>query len=209
MRKKCLAMLIVVISLYTWAGSATADSLWERRDPYFSSMMWDTKARRVGDVITIVLTETTTFDGREERDLKKETSNNFATKMSGLFTAGSNLKRSFSGNLNTDFTSNRELNGRSDYRSERTLTDRMAVRVVGVEPNGNLLVEGFRTRVVANEERTIRISGAVRPADIGANNTVLSQYIANFTVEYMGRGPESSYTNNGWLGRIVNRVWPF
>jgi flagellar L-ring protein precursor FlgH len=202
-------MLIVVISLYTCASSASADSLWERRDPYFSSMMWDTKARRVGDVLTILLTETTTFDGREERDLKKETSNNFATKMAGLFTAGSNLKRSFSGNLSTDFTSNRELNGRSDYRSERTLNDRMAVRVVGVEPNGNLMIEGFRTRVVANEERTMRISGVVRPTDIGANNTVLSQYIANFTVEYLGRGPESSYTNNGWLGRIVNRVWPF
>ncbi len=209
MRKKRIAMLIAVVSLFVGLNQVGADSLWERRNPYFASMNWDTKARRLGDVVTIVLSETTTFDGREDRKLKKDTKNNVGAQLSGAFNSGKNTARSFSGNFASNVTSDRELNGTSDYRSERTLNDRMTVRVVGVEPNGNLVVEGFRTRVVANEERTMRVSGIVRPTDIGANNTVQSQFIANFTVEYMGRGPETSYTNNGWLGRVMNRVWPF
>ena len=45
--------------------------------------------------------------------------------------------------------------------------------------------------------------------DIGAGNTVQSSFIADFDVNYTGRGPESSYTNQGWLGRVMNKVWPY
>jgi len=63
--------------------------------------------------------------------------------------------------------------------------------------------------VVSGEERTIRVSGIIRPNDVGANDSVQSQYIANFTVEYFGKGQETSYMNNGWLGRAMNKLWPF
>ena len=85
----------------------------------------------------------------------------------------------------------------------------MGVQVIEVLPNGNLVIEGFRTRVVAREERTIRVSGIVRPRDIGPLNMIQTGAIANFTIESIGRGPETSYTSNGWLGRIFNRVWPY
>jgi hypothetical protein len=38
---------------------------------------------------------------------------------------------------------------------------------------------------------------------------VQSQYIADFDVTYAGRGPESSYTNHGWWGRVLNVIWPY
>ena len=102
------------------------------------------------------------------------------------------------------------MNGTSNYQSNRNLVDNMAVQVVQVMPNGNLVVEGFRTRVVSGEERTIRVSGIIRPDNIGVNDSIQSQYVANFTLEYFGKGQSRRVTsNNGWLGRVMNKLWPF
>jgi flagellar L-ring protein precursor FlgH len=204
-----IAMLGAVAGLLAGLGGARAESLWERRDPYFAYMFWDTHARRVGDVLTIQINESTSFDGREDRKLSKDTKLGAIMKLNMDYKAGQLTERNFQGNFDGLTTSQRQLNGKADYRSDRTLTDRMAVQVVQVMPNGNLVIEGFRTRVVAGEERTMRVSGVVRPTDIGARNVVESQFISNFTIEYFGRGTDSSYINNGWLGRILNRIWPF
>ena len=85
----------------------------------------------------------------------------------------------------------------------------MTVTVIDVLPNGNLLIEGTRRRVVSGEERMLRVSGMVRPSDITVNNLVESQFIANFQVSYGGKGTDSRFTNQGWFSRIVNHVWPF
>ena len=50
-----------------------ADSLWERRDPYFANLFWDRKARRVGDILTINIVEVQNFQGTENRKLEKDT----------------------------------------------------------------------------------------------------------------------------------------
>jgi flagellar L-ring protein precursor FlgH len=206
---KRLAMLLAVVGVFVCLNTVGADSLWERRNPYYANMFWDTKARRVGDVVTIVVNETTNFQGQETRTLKKGTINAANAAMSGNFAEGKKLSHTFSGALNSAWNSDRELNGTSNYQSNRNLIDNMAVQVVQVLPNNNLVIEGFRTRVVAGEERTIRVSGIIRPDNIGVSDTIQSQYVANFTVEYFGKGIETSYTTNGWLGRIVNKLWPY
>ena len=119
--------------------------------------------------------------------------------MNGSYTGGGS-SRSFTGLFGLNATSTRARNGTSNYTSQRTLTDGMAVQVIAVLPNGNVVIEGFRTRVMAKENRTIRVSGIVRPEDIGVNNTVNSNFIGNFTMEYLGKGEESSYMDSGWLG---------
>jgi flagellar L-ring protein precursor FlgH len=202
-------MLVAVVGLFVLFNNVGADSLWERRNPYFANMFWDTRARRVGDVLTILLNESTLFDGRDTRMLEKDTKAQANVNLAMSYTAGKATTRNFQGNFSPEVDSLRQLNGKGNYTSNRTLTDRMSVVVIAVEPNGNLVIEGYRTRVIANEERTMRVSGIVKPTDIGFSNTVLSQFIANFTVEYIGKGPESSYTNNGWLGRCMNKLWPF
>jgi flagellar L-ring protein precursor FlgH len=202
-------MLIAVVGLFACINSVGADSLWERRNPYYANLFWDTKARRVGDTVTIILNETTNFQGQETRTLKKNTINSANAKLDMNYTAGKSTKRNFNGAFSESVNSDRELNGTSNYQSNRNLIDNMAVQVIQVLPNGNLVVEGFRTRVVQGEERTIRLSGIIRPIDIGINNTVQSQFIGNFTMEYFGKGIETSYTSNGWLGRLMNKVWPF
>ena len=83
-------------------------------------------------------------------------------------------------------------------------TDRLAVTVVDVLPNGNLVVEGYRSRVVQGEERVLRITGIVRPADVQVGNVIPSGSIANFRVSYLGRGPTTNTTKPGVLTRVAN-----
>jgi flagellar L-ring protein precursor FlgH len=206
---KRLAMLIAVVGLFVCLNSVGADSLWERRNPYYTDMNWDKNARRVGDSVTITLNETTNFQGQETRTLKKNTINQANAAMSGNFAQGKQLSHSFSGALTSNWNSDRELNGTSNLQSNRNLIDNMAVQVVQVMPNGNLVVEGFRTRVVLGEQRTIRVSGIIRPENIGPNDAIQSQFVANFTIEYFGKGVETSYINHGWLGRVMNKLWPY
>lgn len=188
---------------------ARADSLWERRDPYFAYLFKDTRARRVGDVLTVVVREITLFDGKEDRKMNKDTRTSALFNIAGKGQGTLGSAKAFSGNVDGVATSQREFNGKADYKSDRTFSDRMSVVVMDVLPNGNLVIEGYRRRLVANEEKSLRITGIVRPQDIGPDNIVQSQYIANFQVMYSGRGAESSYTNNGWFGRVLNKVWPF
>jgi flagellar L-ring protein precursor FlgH len=202
-------MLIAVVGVFVCLNSVGADSLWEKRDPYYSNMFWDTKARRVGDVVTIVLNETTNFQGQETRTLKKNTINQANAAMKGDFAEGKRLSHTFSGSLSSVWNSDRELNGTSNLQSNRNLVDNFAVQVIQVMPNGNLVVEGFRTRVVLGEQRTTRVSGIIRPDNIGVADTVQSQFVGNFTIEYYGKGVESTYINHGWLGRVMNKLWPY
>ncbi len=207
--KKRVAMLLAIIGVFVCLNTVGADSLWDRRDPYYTDMMWDKNARRVGDVVTIILNETTNFQGQETRTLKKNTINQASAAVNGNFSEGKKLSHNFSAAASSAWNSDRELNGTSNLQSNRNLVDNMAVQVVQVMPNGNLVVEGFRTRVVLGEQRTIRVSGIIRPDNIGPGDTIQSQFVGNFTMEYFGKGVETSYINHGWLGRIMNKVWPY
>jgi flagellar L-ring protein precursor FlgH len=62
--------------------------------------------------------------------------------------------------------------------------------------------------VVGGEERVLRITGVVRPADITTANTILSGNISNFRISYTGRGTSSEFTQQSWFGRLLNNIWP-
>lgn len=178
-----------------------ADSIWDRRDPRYAYLFQDNRARRVGDLLTVVISESTTTNDREQRALDKN--QNTTGTASGSTSSGSSGSFSFANAFRRTFAGNAQLT------SARTFTDRMAVTVVDIMPNGNLVIEGYRSRVVAGEERVLRLTGVVRPADIGTGNAILSTAVANFRISYLGRGPESRTVNQNYLGRIGNLLWPW
>jgi flagellar basal body L-ring protein FlgH len=59
----------------------------------------------------------------------------------------------------------------------------------------------------------IEFSGVVRRYDIRADNTVLSEMVANARVSYVGHGPLTNSTNRHGLGGFVHDaldwLWPF
>ena len=185
----------------------SADSIWDRREPRSAYLFMDTRARRVGDQLTVKLNETTGATNTEQRKLTKDTAAsgkfNFAGKTTGV---GS---KSAAAAVSSDTSSDRSFNGSAQFQSSRQLLDDIPVTIMEVLPNGYLVVEGERSRTVSNETRVLRVSGVVRPYDIDITNSVSSQVMGKFKVRYEGGGPESRFTNQGWLGRSVNRVWPY
>jgi flagellar L-ring protein precursor FlgH len=185
-----------------------ADSIWDRRDQRSGYLYMDNRARRVGDLLTVSVNENTGATNKEERNLKKDTAASAKLNLAASGNAGG-AGRSASGQMNGSNSSDRTFQGSADFASERQLLDQMTLTVVDILPNGNLVIEGYRRRLVQNEMRLLRVSGVVRPNDIEIPNFVESRFIANFNVSYEGSGVESKFTNQGWLGRIGNKVWPY
>jgi flagellar L-ring protein precursor FlgH len=168
----------------------------------------DNRARRLGDLLTVVIQETTGIGNNDERKASKDTNAGGAFNFKGSSTAGQ-LSRAAQIDLAITGSATRGIDGKSQYTVDQNFQDRMTVTVMDVLPNGNLVVEGYRRRIVSGEERLMCVTGVVRPIDISIANTVQSQSIANFNISYLGKGAESAYTSPGLLGRFFNCFWPF
>ncbi len=165
----------------------------------------DDVARRIGDVLTIIIVEDSKVDNKAKRDLRKETARS----------------SDFDGELNIDhilpsipgFTmsaeSSNELKSKADFKDQRSFEDRVSVVVHDILPNGSLIVLGTRDRNIAGDIQTIEVSGIVRPSDIAFDNSVRSERVANFRIVTKNAGISAPYTRPGWLGRIFDIVWPW
>jgi flagellar L-ring protein precursor FlgH len=199
---------ILVAGFVCLPGRVRSDSLWDRRNPYSAYLFVDTRARHVGDLVTILLNETTDIEHREDRNLDKQTTNTGVFGFVGKIAAGK-LGRDAAVNMNSNLSNERQVQGKAEFTADRRFNDRMTATVVGVLPNGNLIIEGMRMRVLTGEERMLRIRGVIRPMDIASDNTIRSQFIAEFQVLYEGKGPESSFSSQGWWSKKLNSLWPF
>jgi len=110
---------------------------------------------------------------------------------------------------NFGLDSERDFSGNSAFASERQFSDRITVAVMDVLPNGNLVIGGRRRVAVEGDNRILVISGLVRLVDVRPDNTIQSRYIDQLDISYEGKGVESRFVNQGWLGRVTNRIWPF
>lgn len=178
---------------------AVADHIWERRDPRYAHLFQDNRARAVGDIVTVAITESTVTNEQDQRALAR------TSKASGTLTFGADAAKP--GQL-FGTAGNRNFTGNATMAVNRTFTDRIAATVVDILPNGNLVVEGYRSRVVAGEERVLRITGVIRQQDVGVGSTIASTQVANFRISYLGRGPASKTANQSFVGRFFNLIQP-
>jgi len=176
------------------------------------SLFQDPKARRVGDVITVVLAEQTSASKKAATDTSKKQ----ATSVTTPTLLGSPLsfglpglsKRSFS--LGTQLSDDSSFAGAGDSSQSNQLTGDVTVTVAEVLPNGNLVVRGEKRVTINKGDEYIRLSGIVRPIDIGPDNTVLSNLVADAKIGYTGSGDVDNATSMGWLASFFNsKWWPF
>jgi flagellar L-ring protein precursor FlgH len=80
----------------------------------------------------------------------------------------------------------------------------IAVVVIDVQPNGNLVVAGTRSVTVNDETRTLRISGLVRPLDVTPNNTVGSAQVADARIAITGEGANTRQVTRGPIGQLFD-----
>ncbi len=202
---RLLPLFGILISLFLYSGPALSQSIWAQRNEDFAHFFVDTRAHNVGDQLTIVIEENTDVFNRDQRALDKSSDGSFNFDFAGASSGGAGSSAS----VNMAGDSSRAFDGNSQYRVAQEFSDLIAVSVVEKYPNGYLRVKGTRSRLVADEQRELKISGIVRPIDIMPDNSVLSQYVASLKICYVGCGSESHFTNQGWVARAINRVWPF
>ncbi|HUW34844.1 MAG TPA: flagellar basal body L-ring protein FlgH [Planctomycetota bacterium] len=197
--KLLLTMLIVLV-----AAAAAGDSLWAKNPP--GNMIRDTKARSIGDLLTVLIDERAAVSKEANRSLSKENSTDFGVDAFSLF----GLKNNNSSNMPAlKWDSKKDFAGETEFKSTDTFTKRLTVTVKEVLPNGNLLIEGRRNITTSGDETTMTITGIVRPEDISANNSVPSELVADAKITYDGDGPSEQNTRRGWFTKLLDIIWPF
>ncbi len=176
------------------------------------SLFQDAKARRVGDILTVVLVEQTSASKSADTSTSKK--QDVALANPTLF--GAPLSFNMPGNskrdltLETGVTGTRDFTGAGDSNQSNKLDGNVTVTVAEVLSNGNLIVRGEKRVTINKGDEFIQFSGIVRPVDIGPDNTVLSTLVADAKISYTGTGEIDSANSTGWLARLFNSAWwPF
>lgn len=176
-------------------AAAHSDSLY-RTEGGLGNLFADRKAFQVGDVIHIIVTESASAS---QNMADANTSSSDARVGPGGGKLSFLPLWSYGGDISAQA---KGTTTRSD-----TLTARMAATVVGVAPNGDLLVEGERLVSVHKTHQTLKVSGEVRPCDIGPDNTVPSYKVANIKLSYSGSSPNRPGSQTGFITRLLH--WLF
>jgi flagellar L-ring protein precursor FlgH len=166
----------------------------------------DHTARRVGDILTVNLTEKT--DAKKDADNKVKKKN--STSISIPTILGKQNREVLGYELNTSLSSNNGFSGEGETNQSNSLTGNITVTVVEVLPNGNLMIRGEKRVTLNDGDEFIRLSGIVRPVDIDANNTISSNKVADATIMYTGQGALADASKMGWVARFFNSpFFPF
>ena len=167
----------------------------------FASLVEDNRARRVGDVLTIVLVEKTqaaksvssASSRNSDMALTLPNAKPFSWVPDGLLSGGSG--QSFA--------------GQGSAAQSNQLTGEMTVTVAQVYPNGTMLVRGQKLIKLNRGEEYLQISGIVRPQDVTPENRVASTRVADARIAYSGTGELAQQTRMGWLQRFFTAITPF
>jgi flagellar L-ring protein precursor FlgH len=193
--------------LWLGAGDLRADSLW--RDNLSAAIFADKRACRVGDIVTILVQENTTATTANNTTTSKQSSVDsslakllYSPAASGLMTKGGALPAlSFSGK--SDFTGGGSIN------NAQQIVASVAVRVIDVLPNRNLVIEGARSSSFAGEQQTVVLRGTIRMDDIMANNTIYSYNISDATIKIISKGTITDAQRKGWFHKLWDKFSPF
>lgn len=167
---------------------------------------WFGRGRRfqVGDVITVLLNEETQAARTQNSNLSRESSNDM---LPGLQKYANNLGGIMNGFNAAGGKITNKGTGAADQQA--SLTGSVAVSVVEILPNGNLVLKGEKQLALSEGSEVIQVAGVIRPDDIAPNNTVQSRRLANAQIAYRGNGDLAAATRPGWGTSALMKLWPF
>ena len=159
---------------------------------------------QVGDIITVLLNESTQAARTQNTDVSREAKNNLP---SGMSTKVGKMSPFLEGiDLNDNKTSS---TGKGKADQQASLVGSVAVTVVEILANGNLIIRGEKKLGLSEGTEVIQVSGVIRPEDIGPNSTVQSRRLANAQIAYRGSGDLANATKAGWGTSFIHKYWPF
>ena len=197
----------IVLGSALLAMPAWPQSLW--RDDISKPMYADKRATSVGDILTIVIQESTTANKNNETKTERQSSLNaaiasflYSPGASGLLTKGGKLPA-------LQYSSDIKHDGSGSINNSESMLGYIAVRVIDVLPNRNMVIEGKRETAFGGEHQTILLRGVVRLDDVSPNNTVFSYNVADASIHIVSKGTISDSTRKGWFTRVWEKISPF
>ncbi len=197
-----------------WASEASIDSkpenasLWATSSDSLLSMR---RAKDIGDLLTVLVEMNDQASLQSSLSRTRDSSEDMEVNSflglpewaNGVLPGGASLSPAY------DFNRNSDLNGSGAVNRAEKVTFTLAARVVGVEPNGNLIIRGYQQTQVSNEVRYLTVSGVIRAQDITRTNTVSYEKIADAQLAYVSSGEATANTELKAIPKLLDRYNPF
>lgn len=159
----------------------------------------DRRAAAVGDVLTVQFVER--FQASKSQSANAGRNSSFEARLPTALTGGFDAGELSSSTRET-------FSGRGGAAQSNSFTGRLSVSVVRVMPNGHLEIMGQKRLTLNNGNEYVRLTGIVRPEDIGPDNVISSDRIAHADIRYVGAGDTADTARRGWLSRAVTVANP-
>ncbi|MFN0207338.1 MAG: flagellar basal body L-ring protein FlgH [Planctomycetota bacterium] len=200
-------LILYIFVFFVVSGvSASGQSLW-RDDGQYANFIRNTTARRVGDLLTVIIEEQASIQNSDQS--KTERSGSLNAKLTDFAIA----PKAFGTLPSFEASHSQKFDGKADQSRQNRFETRIQVQVYDILPNGNIVLVGRRTITVDDETKTIEIRGVARAQDVSADNTVKSEQVANAEISYVGEGAMTRSTTKGIVGTIFDTLfhilWPF
>ena len=206
-REGLLCLAAAVAALWLMPSPLAADSLW--RDGTSRPMFADKRGANIGDILTIVVQENNSASKDNNTKTSKQSSMDasiasflYSPAASGLLTKAGQMPA-------LKYSSKNDFAGGGSINNSQNIIAQVAVRVVDVLPNKNLVIEGTRETSFSGEQQTIVLRGVVRPEDVAGNNTVFSYNVADATIKIISKGTITDAQKKGWFNKIWDKISPF
>lgn len=218
----CLALGLCLAVSLGMVSTAGAESLFHASASYQAqaplaprSLYTPPIARSVGDIVTVLVDETSQLTSEAELKINRNqtlngsptgpwnTMINWAIDKLPFNTGSLNEKLSaptFSNNGSTNL-----LNSSAESTRKTELTESIACQVVQVLPNGDLMIQGHKTVMVNKERQDLMVTGIVRPFYLDRNNQIPSNRVANLQMVQGGKGVISRQQGDG----VANKIYQF
>jgi len=179
----CRALLLLAC-----AHSATAATLY--KPGQFQSLTSDVRARKVGDLITVMVYENASASSTANTNVGRESGIGFDVQGTG---------KSWAAGINTT----NQTDGRGRTQREGKVLAQITVTIRTIADNGDLHVAGDQVLEINNERQQIAVEGLIRPQDVSDTNVVLSTRIANARISYSGQGDLADKQRPAWWQRFL------
>ncbi len=204
-RSGWLAAGAVALALHAAPGAA--QSLW--KDESARNLVADKRAHQIGDIVTILIQESNSTIKNNSTSTDKKSGLD-ASIAAFLYSPNASPLLTKKGQLPAlKYSAAQNFSGGGKIDNLEKISARIAVRVVDVLPNGNLVIEGTKSISFSGESQDAVLRGVVRVEDITASNTVFSYNVADASIRYVSKGTVSDAQRKGWLIKIWDKLTPF
>jgi flagellar L-ring protein FlgH len=190
------AAALALISAFATACPVCAQGAQGPNTSFFGSLFTTPVATRVGDIVTVVIVETTQASTQVTQNHQRDTKSTV-----GPGTGLLDFIPLFG------YTGSSQSGAQTNAARQESLTTRVSAKVVEVLPGGNLRIEGERQIMVNKDLQKLTIRGEVRARDVRSDNSIRSQDLVNAQILYTGADPIKPGKKVGIVTRLLNMLF--